>query len=575
MLTIFSKVKISLKQVIKIFLLISVSALGKMMLPSLLAQMINRGVVKESLSAIYIIAVIMVFVMAFAGIINFLSVRLAAEISTDFSARLRALVFERVQTFSSMEMDKFGAASLITRCTSDVTNVQGFLSMILRMGLLAPMMAVAGLVFSSSSGGKVSSVLVVSIPVLIICVSIVVMLTSRYTIILRKKLDNINRLFLESLEGVRVIRAFNKQKDESRRFAGANNDFTRTSITAGRLSSLTSPVINLVFGGTTAAVLGIGARYVESGEMEVGFLVANTQYISMVLASVMMCAVVITMFPITYACAKRIAEVVKTEPKISDGDYRFEDRPLRSSVEFRDVTFAYPGADRPVLKDLNFEVRPGELVAIVGGTGKGKSSILKLIERMYDPTSGEILVDGVNIKNYALKDLRSLIGYVPQKNILFSGDVASNLNFGKQGGTQEDWERAARISCAEEFITKKPEGYHSKISREGANLSGGQRQRMAIARTVMKNPEIYVFDDSFSALDMQTDRTLRRNLMASIGDSSVIMVTQRISTILDADKILVVDEGTIVGQGKHSELLKTCPLYREIAELQLGEVALL
>lgn len=573
MKTIFSKVRLSRKQIAGLTVLILLSAIGQMMLPSLLAQMINGGVAVGSPSAIRVLAVIMVAITVCSCLINLASVRVASAISTDFAAKLRGVVFDRVQTFSSAEMDKFGTASLVTRSTSDITNVQNFLTLLLRVGMLAPMMAIAGLVFSSATGGKVSSVLVIAIPVLLAALSIIVVLASRYSIRLRQKLDQINRLFLESLEGVRVIRAFNKQKAESDRFDSANADFAGTAMAAGRITSLLIPLINVIFGVTTAAVLGLGAHYAETGVMEVGSLVANSQYISMVLTSVIMLSMVIMMFPTSYACAARIAEVLETETSIRDGAYPFEQRPLRSTLEFRHVTFAYPGAQEPILKDISFVSRPGEVTAIIGGTGRGKSSILKLIPRLYDPLFGEILVDGVNIREYRLEDLRSIIGYVPQKNVLFSGDIASNLNFGKEDGTQEDWTEAARIACAEEFIEKKPEGYHDRIAQGGSNLSGGQRQRMAIARALMKKAEIYVFDDSFSALDMKTDQTLRKNLKASIGDASVILVAQRISSILDADRILVVDDGQIVGQGTHRELLDSCPLYREIAEIQLGKEA--
>ena len=399
-------------------------------------------------------------------------------------------------------------------------------------------------------------------------------LASRYSIRLRKKLDQINQLFLESLEGVRVIRAFNKQKAESSRFEETNADYAMTAMTAGRITSLLMPMISVIFGVTTAAVLGMGAYYVNTGAMEVGSLVANSQYISMVLTSVMMLSLVIMMFPTSYACAKRISEVLETESSIRDGSFPLEKRPAHATVEFRHVTFAYPGADEPILKDISFVSNPGEITAIIGGTGRGKSSILKLIPRLYDPMFGEVLIDGVNAKEYRMEDLRSLIGYVPQKNVLFSGDIAENLNFGKENGTEEDWKQAAKIACADEFICKKKQGYHDAIAQGGTNLSGGQRQRMAIARAMMKKPEIYVFDDSFSALDMKTDRQLRQNLKESIGAATVIMVAQRVSTILDADRILVVDDGQIVGNGTHKELLTTCPLYREIAEIQLGKEAI-
>ena len=574
MKTIFSKIHLNGKQIAGLFGLILFSAVGQMLLPSFLAQMISHGVAQAQRSQVYLYGSIMAAVTVVSCLVSFLSVKMASYISTDFAAQLRGQVFARVQSFSAAEMDKFGTASLVTRSTSDITNVQNFLTMLLRLGLMAPMMAAAGLVFSAATGGEVSSVLLIAIPVLLGSLSVIMVMASRYSIRLRKKLDGINRLFLESLEGVRVIRAFNKQKTESGRFEQANEDFAKTTIAADRIGSLMMPTIGVIFGVTTAAVLGMGAVYVESGAMEVASLVANAQYISMVLTSVMMLSLVIMMFPTSYACAKRIAEVLETETSIVDGKKALSDRPQRGTVEFQHVTFAYPGADEPVLKDVSFYSGPGEVTAIIGGTGRGKSSILKLIPRLYDPMFGQVLIDGMNAKDYRQEDLRSLVGYVPQKNVLFSGDIAYNLNFGNENGKEADWEEAAKIACAQEFIEKKEQGYHAPVAQGGTNLSGGQRQRAAIARAMMKHPEIYVFDDSFSALDMKTDRQLRQNLKACMGDATVIMVAQRISSIVDADRILVVDDGQIVGNGTHEQLLKTCPLYREIAEIQLGKEAL-
>ncbi len=574
MKTIFSNVKFKTKQFICMIALLLLAAIGQMLLPSFLAKMISHGVADASKSIIWGYGAIMASVTVFSCIISFLSVMIASNISTDFAAQLRGKVFSKVQQFSTAEMDKFGTASLITRSTSDITNVQNFLTLLLRVGLLAPLMAVAGLIFSASTGGEVSSVLIIAIPILIIFLAVIMVLASRYSIKLRQKLDHINRMFLETLEGVRVIRAFNKQSTACERFEDSNNDYAVTALTAGRISSVIMPAITVIFGVTTAAVLGMGSYYVGAGEMEVGALVANSQYISMVLKSVMMLSLVIMLFPTSYACAGRIAEVLETESSIKDGNFDASKRPLHSTVEFRHVTFAYPGASEPVLKDISFKSNPGEITAIIGGTGRGKSSILKLIPRLYDPMFGQVLIDGVDAKEYKTEDLRSLIGYVPQKNVLFSGDIAENLNFGDENGTQEDWRRAAEIACADEFINKKPQGYHDAVAQGGTNLSGGQRQRMAIARAVMKKPEIYVFDDSFSALDMKTDKKLRQNLKENIGDATIIMVAQRVSTILDADRILVVDDGQIVGSGTHNQLIESCPLYREIAELQLGKESL-
>ena len=571
MKTILKHVKFKSKQLVALFFLILLSAFGQMLLPALLSKMISLGVVTRENRTIWMFAAIMAGVAVFSCLISFGSVKIASGISTSFAAQLRDKVFSTVQSFSAADLDQFGTASLITRSTSDITNVQNFLTLLLRVGLLAPMMAIAGLIFSASTGGKVSFVLLFAIPVLLIVLTIIMIFASRYSIRLRRKLDHINHLFLETLEGVRVIRAFNKQKTECERFENSNEDYAMTAMTAGRITSILMPAISVIFGVTTAAVLGVGSYYVELGAMEVGSLVANSQYISMVLTSVMMLSMVIMMFPTSYACAKRIAEVLNTKSTIVDGSFPLEQRPLRSTVEFRNVTFAYPGADEPVLKDINFISKPGEITAIIGGTGRGKSSIVKLIPRLYDPLFGEILIDGVNIKNYSLKDLRSLIGYVPQKNKLFSGNIAENLNFGNENGNEKDWKEAAKIACVNEFIEKKKSGFFNPIAQGGTNLSGGQRQRMAIARAIMKKPEIYVFDDSFSALDMKTDRQLRQNLKESIGDATMIIVAQRISSILNADRILVIDDGRIIGNGTHKELLESCSLYREIAEIQLGK----
>lgn len=571
MKTILKHVKFKSKQLVALFFLILLSAFGQMLLPALLSKMISLGVVTGENRTIWMFAAIMAGVAVFSCLISFGSVKIASGISTSFAAQLRDKVFSTVQSFSAADLDQFGTASLITRSTSDITNVQNFLTLLLRVGLLAPMMAIAGLIFSASTGGKVSFVLLFAIPVLLIVLTIIMIFASRYSIRLRSKLDHINHLFLETLEGVRVIRAFNKQKTECTRFENSNEDYAMTAMTAGRITSILMPAISVIFGVTTAAVLGVGSYYVELGAMEVGSLVANSQYISMVLTSVMMLSMVIMMFPTSYACAKRIAEVLNTQSTIVDGSFPLEKRPLHSTVEFRNVTFAYPGADEPVLKDINFISNPGEITAIIGGTGRGKSSIVKLIPRLYDPLFGEILIDGVNIKDYSLKDLRSLIGYVPQKNKLFSGNIAENLNFGNENGNEKDWKEAAKIACANEFIEKKQSGFFDPIAQGGTNLSGGQRQRMAIARAIMKKPEIYVFDDSFSALDMKTDRQLRQNLKESIGDATMIIVAQRISSILNADRILVIDDGRIIGNGTHKELLESCSLYREIAEIQLGK----
>ena len=569
--TIFSRVRLSGRRVAGLLIFMLLSAVAAMLLPTALASMIDVGVTGESRSAIAVIAVIMAALSLLACLFNILATVLSAKISTKFAADLRSEIFARVQSFSAAEMDAFGTASLVTRTTSDVTNIQLFLSLLLRLGVTAPLMAVAGLALSSATGGELSVVLNVAIPVLIIGAGVIVIFVSRYSVALRKKIDRLNRVFLETLEGVRVIRAFNREEREAERFNEANTELADMTVRSGRVSALLVPVIQVVFGVTTAAVMGLGAHYVSAGEMEVGALVANSQYISIILAAIMMLALVIMLFPMSYACAKRIAEVLNTEPSVKDGTHSASERTERASVRFDHVSFAYSGADEPVLRDISFETRAGEVTAIIGRTGCGKSSVLKLIPRLYDATVGHVYVDGMDVRKYSLSELRGLIGYIPQKNVLFSGDVASNLSFGDGESGEDEWRAAAHIACADEFIERRPGGYHAEIAQGGTNLSGGQRQRMAIARAVVKRPEIYLFDDSFSALDMKTDRTLRERLRENMGDSTMIIVAQRVGSIIDADRILVMDDGAIVGCGRHRELLKSCPLYREIAELQLGE----
>lgn len=569
--TIFSRVKLSGKQVFALLALMLLSAVTAMLLPTALASMIDVGVAQENRSAILIIAAVMAVLALLGCLFNIAATVLSARISTKFAADLRREVFHRVQDLSAAEVEKFGTASLVTRSTSDVTNVQMFLSLLLRLGVTAPLMAVAGLVLSSLTGGELSSVLNLAIPALLLGAGAIVIFVSRYSVALRQKIDRLNKRFLETLEGVRVIRAFNQQEKEMARFDEANGDLAALTIRSGRVSALLMPVIQVIFGVTTAAVMGMGAWYVSTGEMDVGALVANSQYISMILAAIMMLALVILLFPMSYACARRIAEVPNAESSIQSGNHSASERPERASVVFDHVTFAYPGADEPVLKDISFESRAGEVTAIIGRTGCGKSSVLKLVPRLYDAMFGHIYVDGMDVKKYKLEDLRSLIGYVPQKNVLFSGDVASNLRFGDEQSGEEQWREAAHIACADEFIEQKDGAYHAAIAQGGTNLSGGQRQRMAIARAVVKQPEIYLFDDSFSALDMKTDRTLRARLRENMGGATMLIVAQRVSTILDADRILVMEDGQIVGNGTHKELLRTCELYREIAQLQLGE----
>lgn len=571
MLKLLRRIHIRWREVAALVLLMLVGSAAEMMLPTALATMIDDGVVAGDRGLVAAIAAGMVAAAAVAAGASVAATYFSSRVSTKVGADVRSAIFRKVQTFSEAEMDRFTTASLVTRSTSDVTNVQMYMTMLLMMGTMAPLMLTAGLVLSAATGGRVSIVLAVSVPVLLVLAGAALVLVSRLSVRLRTQLDAINRVFLEALEGVRVIRAFRKEGYEASRFAQANADYTGTAVFQGRVMAALMPLVQLIFGLTTAGVMALGAGYVADGSMEVGALVANTQYIALILGSVMMLSAVVMLYPNAYACAKRINEVLDTEPSVKDGDKPLSARPSRGSVEFQDVSFSYPGSEGAVLDHVSFACAPGTVTGIIGATGSGKTSMLRLVPRLYDATGGRVLVDGMDVRDYRLDDLRSLIGYVPQKNVLFSGDVASNLDFGDEDGGEAEWGRALEVACADEFVEAKEGGAHAEVAQGGSNFSGGQRQRLAIARAVMKGAEIYLFDDSFSALDLKTDRQLRRNLHERLSGATVVTVAQRVGTIRDADQIIVVDEGRVAGKGTHSELLRSCQIYREIAELQLGE----
>ena len=506
MIAIFSRIRLNRRQVISVIAFVFIATLAQMMIPMLVSYMINDGVSGNKVNLIIILGLVMIGLSVLACVMSSIAAGITASITTQFCADLRREVFHKVESFSSAEIDRFGTSSLITRNTTDVTQIQTFLSMAFRMGLMAPMMTAVGVVLCVLTAGGVSAVLVIAIPILIVGVAVLTIVASRYSVKLRTRIDDINQLFLEALEGVRVIRAFNKQEHEMKRFRAANEetaDISRKSVT---MSNAVMPVVQTLFGLTSVGAMIVGSYLVVNDRIQVGTLVSATQYISLILVGIILLAVVIGMFPDTYACMKRIGEVLETEASIRDSAKEKPESTCQGTVEYRNVTFSYPGADEPVIRGISFVSKPGETTAIIGRTGCGKSSIVKLIPRLYDTTFGEVLVDGVNVRNYKLEDLRNLIGYVPQKNVLFSGDIADNLNYGDENGSEEDWKEAVRIACADEFVEKKEGGFHAGVSQGGTNFSGGQRQRLAIARAVMRKPEIYIFDDSFSALDMKTDR---------------------------------------------------------------------
>ena len=570
---VFRHVRIDLRQVVALLVFTLVGAATEMGLPTLLARMIDDGVAAGAPGVIAGVAAAMAVLSVAGCASSLISTMLSARVSTTLAADLRSKVFRKVQEFSSADMDRFGTASLVTRSTSDVTNVQMFVTLVMQIGVFAPLMLVAGLVLSSATGGRVSVVLLVSVPVLFVLAGLIMRVVSRLSRQMRKRLDDLNRVFLETLDGVRPIRAFRREAYEVARFGDDNAAHAQVAMAQGQLMALLMPLIGLIFGFTTTGVMWLGAGFVAEGTMEVGALVANVQYISMILMSIMMVSAVVMIYPNFSACAARICEVLDAEPVIVDGTRTLSERTCVGELIFDHVSFRYPDAEEPVLRDLTFTCEQGSVTAIIGPTGSGKSTLLALIPRLFDVTEGQVLVDGLDVRSYALADLRSLIGYVPQKNVLFSGDVAENLNWGEEHGDEASWQRALDISCASEFVSEKDGGVHAEVAQGGSNFSGGQRQRLAIARAIMRNAEIFLFDDSFSALDMRTDRTMRANIRRELANATVLIVAQRVGTIIDANQIIVLDDGVCVGKGTHRELLQTCETYRDIATLQLGEQA--
>ena len=571
MLRIFSHIRIKPGQLVALVVFMLVASACEMLIPTQLARMIDSGVAASDASVISQTALAMVVVLIASTAANIASTWFSSAISSRMSADLRRAMFTKVESFSAAEVDRFSTASLITRSTSDVSSIQGFVSMLLRIGITAPLTIVSGLVASSATGGGLAGVLNISIPVLVVSAAAIIFLSSRYSLRLREKVDVINRVFLEMLEGVRVIRAFNKEDFEVARFGDANEDYARTSVAASRTRGLMHPVIQLIFGLTTAAVMFLGAIFASQGKMDVGALVANTQFISFILMSVTMFTMVAQQLPDFYACATRCGEVLDSQSSIADGPRAADERPERGTVEFRDVTFSYPDADAPAVSGVSFRVEQGQTVGIIGATGSGKSSILRLIPRLYDPLFGTVLVDGMDVRDYRLAELRSLIGYVPQKTVLFSGDVSSNLAFGDADADAARMDEALELAVADAFVAEKDGGLEAEVGQGGRNFSGGQRQRLSIARALVRDAEIFLFDDSFSALDAATDRRLRANLRERLAGTTAIIVAQRVSSIMDADRILVLDAGSVIASGTHAELLESCSLYREICELQLGE----
>ncbi|MEU7822877.1 ABC transporter ATP-binding protein [Catellatospora sp. NPDC049133] len=554
-----------------VVLLQFVQTVANLYLPTLNADIIDQGVVKGDTGYIMRIGAAMIGVSLVQIICSIGAVYVGAQVASALGRDVRAAIFDRVQSFSAREVGHFGAPSLITRTTNDVQQVQMLALMTFTMMVSAPIMMVGGIVLALQLDVQLSGLLLAVIPALVLGIGFIVWRMRPLFRAMQTNIDEVNRVMREQITGIRVIRAFVRDRHEQERFAGANTELTNVALAVGKLMASMFPFVMLVINISTVAVLWFGAHRIDSGGMEIGALTAYLSYLMQILMAVMMATFMFVMLPRAEVCAERIEEVLGTDSSVVPPTAPVAPEGLRGHLELRDVEFSYPGAEEPVLRSIGFSARPGETTAIIGSTGSGKSTLLHLVPRLFDATGGRVLVDDVDVRDIEPQALSRAIGFVPQKPYLFSGTVASNLRYGKADATDEELWRALEVAQAKEFVQAMPEGLDAPIAQGGTNVSGGQRQRLAIARALVSRPEIYLFDDSFSALDYATDAALRRELSRETADATVVIVAQRVNTIRDADRILVLDDGQVVGTGTHSELMNSNVTYREIVLSQLTE----
>jgi ATP-binding cassette subfamily B protein len=555
-----------------VLVLLLIQAIGNLYLPNLNADIINQGVVRGDNAHILNVGVVMLGITALLGMAAIAAVYFGAQVAMGFGRDLRRAIFTKVETFSQVEVNQFGPASLITRNTNDVQQVQTLVFMALTVMVSAPILIIGGIIMALRTDVPLSGLLVVVIPLMAAIIAIVMSRAIPLFQSMQAKLDRINQVTRETLSGVRVIRAFVRTGHEEARFDTASRDLFETTVTVNRLFALMIPTMTAILNLSTVAVMWFGGLRVDSGAMSIGDLTAFLQYLTQILFAVLTAVFMFIFIPRAAVSSRRIADVLDTTPSVSDPEHPSSiTAPSRGRVEFRDVEFRYSGAEEPVLRDIAFAAEPASTTAIVGSTGAGKSTIANLIPRLYDATAGSVRVDGVDVRDLAREDLWSQISLVPQKAFLFSGTVASNLRFGDENATDEDLWRALEIAQAAGFVREMEGGLDAPITQGGSNVSGGQRQRLAIARALVKRAPIFIFDDSFSALDFSTDARLRAALGRELGGATVIIVAQRVGTIRNADRIVVVDAGRVVGIGTHHELLATNETYREIVYSQLSE----
>jgi len=556
-----------------VVLLLLIQSIANLYLPNLNADIINNGVIKGDIGYIWRIGAIMLALAVLVGILAIVAVYFASRASMGFGRDVRRAVFERVQRFSATEMNRFGTPSLITRNTNDVQQVQLFVQMALTIFVTAPIMLVGGIILAVREDVTLSAILIVILPLMVAVFAVLMYFAIPLFQSMQVKIDRITQVLREQITGVRVIRAFNRTPYERDRFEVANADLTRTALRVNRIFALALPSLLAIMNVSSVAVVWFGGHLIDSGQMPVGNLIAFLAYILQIMFAVMMALMMVIFLPRAVASAARLEAVLQTQPSITDPEHPVEPARMTGAVAFRDVTFGYPGGEKPVLHGLSFALRPGVTTAIIGGTGSGKTTLLNLIPRFFDVTAGTVLVNDVDVRQQPLETLWSSIGLVPQTAYLFRGTIAENLRFGQDEATDAELWHALEVAQAADFVAALPEKLEAPVDQGGTNLSGGQRQRMAIARALVRRPPLYLFDDCFSALDAGTDARLRSALKAEARDAAVVIVAQRVSTILSADQIIVLDAGRIVGVGTHQELMSTTEAYREIVASQLGEEA--
>ncbi len=548
--------------------------LAALYLPTLNADIIDNGVAKGDTTYIVQVGVVMLAITFVQVLCSIAAVFFGARSAMGFGRDTRAAVFHRVGMFSAREVTHFGAPSLITRTTNDVQQVQMLVLLTCTMMVSAPIMCVGGIVMAVRQDIGLAWIIVVSVTVMVTAIALIISRMVPQFRRMQKRLDSVNMVLREQITGIRVVRAFVREPAERERFEDANAQLTDTALRVGRLMALMFPIVMLVLNVSSVAVLWFGAHRIDGGQMQIGSLTAFLSYLVQILMSIMMATFMLVLIPRAAVCAERLTEVLETESTVVTSGDLVTELQAHASVEMRGAGFQYPGADGPVLCDVTFRAGPGEVTAIIGGTGSGKTTLLSLVPRLFDATMGSVLVDGVDVRELHPDLLHSRIGLVPQKAYLFSGTIATNLRYGKPDATDDELWEALRIAQADDFVSALADGMDAHVAQGGTNFSGGQRQRLAIARAVVRRPEIYLFDDSFSALDLATDARLRAALKPTTRDATVLIVAQRVSTIVDADRIIVLDGGEVVGQGTHDELLESCPTYAEIVQSQLpAEVA--